>query len=108
MPLPHRLRFRRSGEAVASLPHRTDSRIYIFSDRRSEAWIELSAVNDTVVETLIKVFAIYGQAGCTSPSRVSAVGWHGREKPGSCETACWPPGRGSFAVNRRSTWRRKA
>jgi len=57
-------------EAVAGLPHRADSSICTFSDRRSEAWVEPARVDDAVVETLIKVFAIYGQAGCTSPSRV--------------------------------------
>ena len=59
-----------AAEAVASLPHRADSSLYVFSDRRSEAWIESGAVDDGAVETLIKVFAIYGQAGCTSPTRV--------------------------------------
>ena len=59
-----------AAEAVAGLPHRLDISIYVFSDRRSEAWIENSAIDDALVETLIKVFAIYGQLGCTSPNRV--------------------------------------
>jgi hypothetical protein len=39
-------------------------------NRRSEAWIEKSALTDTVLQDLLKVSAIYGQAGCTSPRRV--------------------------------------
>jgi len=45
-----------------------------FSDRRSEAWIETAAATDQVLEQLIRVFAIYGQAGCTSPRRVLLLG----------------------------------
>jgi hypothetical protein len=56
--------------AVLQLPHRPECSTYTFSDRRSEAWLDPNAVDDAVVATLIKVFAIYGQAGCTSPSRV--------------------------------------
>jgi len=39
-------------------------------NRHSEAWLEQGALNEQVLTTLIKVFAIYGQAGCTSPKRV--------------------------------------
>jgi hypothetical protein len=36
----------------------------------SEAWISPARIaEDAVVDDLIRVFAIYGQAGCTSPSR---------------------------------------
>ena len=59
-----------AAEAVAGLPHPADSSTYVFSDRRSEAWIEPGSLNDAVIQMLIKVFAIYGQAGCTSPGRV--------------------------------------
>jgi hypothetical protein len=45
-----------------------------FGDKRSEAWIEVERCNETVLRDLIKVFAIYGQAGCTSPSRVILLG----------------------------------
>ena len=59
-----------AAESIVSLPHCAQSSLYVFSDRRSEAWIDRASADDGVVETLIKVFAIYGQAGCTSPSRV--------------------------------------
>lgn len=43
---------------------------FSFTDRQSQAWIEASAATDDVLSNLIRVFAIYGQAGCTSPRRV--------------------------------------
>jgi hypothetical protein len=65
-----------SDEAVAAidaLPHPAESIAFAFSDRRSEAWIEPARVDDTTLENLAKVFAIYGQAGCTSPRRVVLI-----------------------------------
>ncbi len=59
-----------AAKAIHALPHPLDSTGISFSDRRSEAWIELSQCTHEVLRDLIKVFAIYGQAGCTSPSRV--------------------------------------
>lgn len=56
--------------AIHSLPHPLDSTGISFSDRRSEAWLEPERCDDNTLRDLIKVFAIYGQAGCTSPSRV--------------------------------------
>ena len=56
--------------AIHGLPHPLDSTGISFSDRRSEAWIDFASCNDTTLRDLIRVFAIYGQAGCTSPSRV--------------------------------------
>ncbi len=59
-----------AASAIHSLPHPVESSGISFSDRRSEAWLELDCCSDDVLRDLIKVFAIYGQAGCTSPSRV--------------------------------------
>jgi hypothetical protein len=56
--------------AIDSLPHPPDSIAFAFSDRLSEAWIEPACADDQTLTMLIKVFAIYGQAGCTSPRRV--------------------------------------
>ena len=56
-------------KAVESSPHKPTSRFLGFGDMYSEAWLA-GAVGDDVLDTLIKVFAIYGQAGCTSPRRV--------------------------------------
>jgi len=43
---------------------------FSFIDRQSQVWLEPQAVSDEVLGNLIRVFAIYGQAGCTSPRRV--------------------------------------
>lgn len=59
-----------AAEAIHRLPHPLDSLGFSFVDRASEAWLEPSALNVEVLTTLIKVFVIYGQAGCTSPKRV--------------------------------------
>ncbi len=56
--------------AVHALPHPADSVAISFGDHVSEAWVELAALSDEHLMTLIKVFAIYGRAGCTSPRRV--------------------------------------
>src|SRR5262249_32210653 len=41
-----------------------------FGNRVSEAWLEPGADSDQALADLIRVFAIYGLAGCTSPRRV--------------------------------------
>lgn len=55
--------------AVDQLPHPIDSIGIYFTDRRSEAWIDPEVLTEQTIIELIKVFAIYGQAGCTSPHR---------------------------------------
>jgi hypothetical protein len=59
-----------AAEGVESLPHPLHSTSLPFTDKRSEAWIDPAAADDAVLESLINVFLVYGQAGCTSPSRV--------------------------------------
>jgi hypothetical protein len=56
--------------AVDALPHPLESGAAYFVDRRSEAWITPAAATDALLADLARVFAVYGQAGCTSPSRV--------------------------------------
>jgi hypothetical protein len=60
--------------AIHALQHPVDSIGISFGDHRSEAWAEADALDDAAVTTLMKVFAIYGQAGCTSPRRVVMLG----------------------------------
>ncbi len=45
-----------------------------FLDHVSEAWIEVSQVTDNLLKTFLKVFNIYGQAGCTSPKKLVLIG----------------------------------
>jgi hypothetical protein len=56
--------------AVDALPHPLESGGAYFVDRRSEAWVTPGAATDALLADLARVFAVYGQAGCTSPSRV--------------------------------------
>lgn len=59
-----------AAQHIHALPHPVDSIGFSFSDRRSEVWLEKAAISDDTLVSLIKVFMIYGQAGCTSPARV--------------------------------------
>lgn len=56
--------------AIDALPHPFDSVGIAFANRQSEAWLESAALSEQVLAELIKVFAVYGQAGCTSPRRL--------------------------------------
>jgi len=59
--------------AIHSLPNPVHSVGISFADHRSEAWVEIAALDDAAITALIKVFTIYGQAGCTSPRRVVVI-----------------------------------
>lgn len=59
-----------AAEAIHALPHPPGSVGFSFVHRESEAWIEPAAADDALLEILLRVFAVYGQAACTSPSRV--------------------------------------
>jgi len=60
--------------AVHALPHPLHSTGVSFSDRQSQAWVEPKALTEAMLVDLIKVFAVYGQAGCTSPQKVILLG----------------------------------
>ncbi len=62
-----------AAQRIHALPHPVGSVGFSFSDRRSEVWLEPEAVSDDVLVSLIRVFMIYGQAGCTSPARVVLI-----------------------------------
>ena len=56
--------------AIHALPNPADSVGFSFGHRVSQAWLEPAACDDQALESLLRVFAIYGQAACTSPGRV--------------------------------------
>ena len=62
-----------AAESIENLPHPIGSKGIYFTDKVSEVWIDSSSINSDNIITLGKVFAIYGQAGCTSPKRVVLV-----------------------------------
>lgn len=59
-----------AAEEIEALPHPVSSSGLYFTDRTSEVWADADLMDDEAITTLIKIFAIYGQAGCTSPHRV--------------------------------------
>jgi hypothetical protein len=61
-------------DGVEALAHPASSQGFAFADRRSEAWVSHArAADPAVCDTLVRVFAIYGQAGCTAPRRVVVI-----------------------------------
>lgn len=60
--------------AIGSLPRPVDSVGIAFPNHSSEVWVEVGAMDDSHLQNLIRVFAIYGRAGCTSPQRVVILG----------------------------------
>ena len=83
---------RQAAAQIDALPHPLDSEGIYFTERHSEAWLEPEAVDDRVLDELIKVFAIYGQAGCTAPKRVVLLGASEREAATICRRLLdrWP------------------
>jgi hypothetical protein len=59
--------------AVAALPSRPTSATFAFVHRTSVVWAEVAALDDNALRTLARVFAIYGRAGCTSPTRLMLI-----------------------------------
>ncbi|MCH2109940.1 MAG: acyl-CoA reductase [Polyangiaceae bacterium] len=53
--------------AIADLPSRPDAINFSFSDKQSRIWCLKEELTDDVIQMIIKVFSIYGRAGCTSP-----------------------------------------
>jgi hypothetical protein len=50
-----------------------------FTDKRSTVWMEPCACTDEVLKNLIRVFAIYGTAGCSSPRSVVLLDGSGEQ-----------------------------
>ena len=62
-----------AAEAIEKLPHPVQSRGFYFSNRSSEIWLD--GDHDVAeLDDVLKVFMIYGRAGCTSPRRVVVLG----------------------------------
>jgi hypothetical protein len=62
-----------SAKVIDSLPHPIGSLSFAFVDRKSEIWMEKGAVTADTLAMLIKVMAIYGRFGCTSPQKVVVI-----------------------------------
>jgi hypothetical protein len=81
----------KTAEAINAYPHPSESICFPFIDRSSEAWIESDEIDEEIMTTLLKVFAIYGQAGCTSPRRVVLLNGDKEETSRFCDglAALW-------------------
>lgn len=53
--------------AILSQPGPIRRRDLAFADRSSVAWLEPAALDDARIDQLIRMFALYGRDGCTSP-----------------------------------------
>jgi hypothetical protein len=62
-----------AADSIHALPHPSDSIGISFTDRQSRAWLESGAWKDPDIQTLTRIFGVYGQAGCTSPRKVIVV-----------------------------------
>jgi len=61
-------------DGIEALPHPATSQGFAFGDRRSEAWVSSArAAEPGICDTLVRVFGIYGQVGCTAPRRVVVI-----------------------------------
>lgn len=81
-----------AAQAIDSLPHPPTSQGFAFVDRQSQVWLEPAACHDDGLRHLIKVFAMYGRAGCTSPRRLVLLdaGAHQAEELARRLVALWP------------------
>lgn len=62
-----------AARAIADLPAAPTAALFAFVDRQSQAWCEVAALDDEALLAFIRVFSIYGRAGCTSPARLVLV-----------------------------------
>jgi hypothetical protein len=74
-----------SALAINTLPHPAESVQISFTDKRSVAWVSPGPPDAGTVDALVRVFAIYGQAGCTSPSGVVVLDGDADDARAWCE-----------------------
>lgn len=74
-----------AGVAIDQMPHPVGSQTFAFIDKSSQAWMDLDAINDDTLAQLIKVFSIYGQAGCTSPKKLVIIGAKRQDADDVCQ-----------------------
>jgi hypothetical protein len=60
-------------QSIAELPSKDDVLNFSFADKQSRIWCFKDDLNDDALQMIIKVFAIYGRAGCTSPQCITLL-----------------------------------
>lgn len=69
-----------AADSIRKMPCKVDSEYIPFVDHVSEAWFtNFEKLSDKDIQDLLKVFLIYGQAGCTSPKRVICIDFNENE-----------------------------
>lgn len=59
--------------ALSQLQHKPTALTFGFTDHQSESWIASDSYHDSDIEMIVKIFSVYGQAGCTSPRRIVLI-----------------------------------
>lgn len=62
-----------AAKSIQKLKRQIHTLDFFFTDKQSELWMHPSNIDDDMIVDLIKVFAVYGQAGCTSPKCVYLI-----------------------------------
>jgi len=62
-----------SALAIQAIDHKPESLVFSFVDKKSEAWISPGQATDDALKQLLRVFSIYGKAGCTSPAKLVLI-----------------------------------
>jgi hypothetical protein len=62
-----------AARSIQKLERQIHTLDFFFTDKQSELWMHPSNFDDDTIVDLIKVFAVYGQAGCTSPKCVYLI-----------------------------------
>jgi len=60
-------------QAVAELPGKASVLNVSFADKQSRIWCFAEDLKENALQAMIKVFAIYGRAGCTSPQCITII-----------------------------------
>lgn len=58
---------------VEALPHVAGTPFFAFGNHSSLVWADPEALDDAALTMLLRVFRIYGKAGCTSPQRLVLI-----------------------------------
>jgi hypothetical protein len=62
-----------AAHAIDCLPHPVNSIGIYFTDKQSQIWLDKDALTEDTIDNIIKIFEIYGQAGCTSPRKLIII-----------------------------------
>jgi hypothetical protein len=62
-----------AAKAIDTLPHPVNSIGIYFTNKQSQIWLDREHIDENTIDNIIKIFEIYGQAGCTSPRKIIII-----------------------------------